>query len=447
MSNHLAIATVTVTLGKLVSDALNTTGIDSLGHPEYGPPKEKDPNSNKATAHIYLYHVTPDPARRNDDLPSRDSSGKLVGRPRAALNLHYLLAFYGNAAKLEPERMLGAVVRDLHARPLLSRHLIDKAIASADQEVRTALQGSNLKDSVDRVRFTPAAMSMDELSKLWSVFFQTKHALSVAYDASVVLIDAEESGPAAAPVLSRGEADRGAEAIADARSPFPVLENLHIGPLGDVGQEPLPRSFPAASVGDVLIFQGKNLAGDKVRLRFTHTRYGELGHPQFLVPLEPEIAVAERTPGSIRFTIGSDHTWRIGVYTVSVIVEKDGKESAGNNLTFLLAPKVVGITPKSVTIGDSLTIQCSPAVLASQPASLLLLDQEINRIGQGADSGQLQFSIQNLPPAVDAVIRLRVDGVESIPYERIYKTVDENGNEKETPPTLRFADSQKLTLT
>ncbi|HRJ53111.1 MAG TPA: DUF4255 domain-containing protein [Candidatus Thiothrix moscowensis] len=435
MSNHLAIATVTATLGQLVINALASSGVENV-NVEYGRPTGDIGGSGAAArkAHIHLYQVTPDAARRNDDTPTRDSTGRLVSRPRTALNLHYLIVFYGDAKTFEPERMLGAVVRNLHARPLLSSQMIRDVVSG-----NPALQASNLADAPDRVRFTPAVVSMDELSKLWSVFFQTPYALSVAYDANVVLIDAEESGPAAAPVLSRGEEDRGAEAIADAQSPFPVLETLHIGPPSDVGLEPLPRSFPAASLGNVLILRGRNFVGDRVQLRFSHTRYAEPGHPHFIAPLEHDVAAAERTHDSIRFAIDQNDEWRVGTYTVQIMVEKDGKEHVGNVLSFTLAPRILDITPDPVGSGEGslLTIQCSPAVLASQPVSLLLLDKKISSQERDADSDPLQFSMTTVPPAADVLVRLQVDGVDSIAYERVG-----------TPPTkLQIADSQKVTIT
>ena len=195
MSNHLAIATVTAALGRIAHAAAEASGVGSVGL-DFGRPNVSGDGPATRKIQIYLYQVSPNPALRNNDLPTRDSDGKLTNRPQAALDLHYLIAFYGNQQNLEAERMLGAVVRNLHARPLLSRQSIQETISS-----HAELAGSNLADAIEKVRFTPAATSLDELSKLWSVFFQTPHALSIAYRADVVLIEAEESGPSALPVL------------------------------------------------------------------------------------------------------------------------------------------------------------------------------------------------------------------------------------------------------
>src|SRR5207237_9390379 len=45
------------------------------------------------------------------------------------------------------------------------------------------------------VKITMANLSTDELSKLWSVFFQVPYQLSVAYQASVLLIEPDDTFP------------------------------------------------------------------------------------------------------------------------------------------------------------------------------------------------------------------------------------------------------------
>ena len=185
-------------------------------------------------ARLFLYQVSPSAALRNLDLPTRAANGTLTKRPTAAIDLHYLLAFYGNEGDLEPQRMLGAVVRDIHAKPVLLRQMIEDAIAS-----EPFLNGSNLGEAPEQVKFTPIALSLEEMSKLWSVFFQAPYALSVAYQGTVLLIESEETAQAALPVLRRGPEDQGVETEI---GPFP-------GALGDSrGRAAGRRATPAAAV-------------------------------------------------------------------------------------------------------------------------------------------------------------------------------------------------------
>ena len=91
MSNHLAIATVTAALGQIAQSAAESAVSGTalrFGRPPQAATDDKQIN-------IYLYQVGPHAGLRNADLPSRDATGKLSGRPRAALVLHYLISFYG----------------------------------------------------------------------------------------------------------------------------------------------------------------------------------------------------------------------------------------------------------------------------------------------------------------------------------------------------------------
>jgi hypothetical protein len=209
MSNFLAIATVTAVLKKNLYNAL----VDSEDQNISGAavttvrPDKLGNGSSERGVNIYLYMVTPNTALRNTDMPNRSSEGKLVQRPQIALDLHYLLTFYGEDKALEPQRLLGKVVRTLHTSPILTRHMIEKAINEYLNDTTdpsfSFLKSSNLADSLETIKFTPASLSLEELSKLWSVFFQTPYRLSVAYTASVILIESADTPQKALPVRER----------------------------------------------------------------------------------------------------------------------------------------------------------------------------------------------------------------------------------------------------
>jgi hypothetical protein len=198
MSNFLAIATITATLSKFLQGEV---GLDVPGAtvttmiPDGTAGGTPDPHVN-----IYAYQVTPNSALRNADLATRRADGSLIQRPQVALDIHYLLSFYGNEARLEPQRMLGSVVRTLHTRPVLTRAMIQAALQDPKFSF---LSLSDLTEQVERVRLTPTALNLEELSKLWSVFFQVRYAISIAYQASVVLIESEETPRTPLPVRDR----------------------------------------------------------------------------------------------------------------------------------------------------------------------------------------------------------------------------------------------------
>ena len=183
MCNALSIATVTAALGQIVDGAAKSA-VDGASLTMARPGDENHLPPQRV--HLYLYQVTPSDAPRNAHQPIGTGSDGTVQRPPAAVDLSYLLAFYGNPAEHEPERMLAAVVRDLHAHPLLTRDDILTAIANHSG----ILGASTLADAEEPVKITPSPLTFEDMSRLWSVFFQARHTLSVAYQASSVTIDA-----------------------------------------------------------------------------------------------------------------------------------------------------------------------------------------------------------------------------------------------------------------
>ncbi len=242
MSNFLAIASVTAALSEVLQTAVGddvTDAIVTTGRP--------DGTGTPATSvNVYLYQVTSNAALSNSDLPTRRANGELVHRPQAWLDLHYLLTFFGEEAAFVPQRLLGSAVRTLHSRPVLTRDLIRQTIANPRYD--DFLATSNLADAVDLVKFSPLSLSLEDLSKLWSVFFQTPYSLSVAYQASVVMIEGESSALSALPVRAR---------------------NIYVAPF----RQPIVEAVTsAAGVSEpivstsTLIVTGKGLRGDITQL-------------------------------------------------------------------------------------------------------------------------------------------------------------------------------------
>jgi len=288
MSNYLAIATITAALAQVVRDAVQSAvpGSDVV----LGRPEAPAGGAALARARLYLYQVSHNAGLRNADLPGRNAAGDLVKRPTAALNLHYLVAFYGDENTLETQRMLAAVARDLHTQPGLTRAMILNAAAS-----QAELNDSDLADAFEQVKFTPLDLSIDEWTKLWSVFFQTPHAPSLAYQASVVLIESVDRAPGGLPVLRRGDQDQGVDLRI---GPFPSLASLHIGDGLDADRRPRLPSLPAARLGDRLTFAGQNLGGDSVSIVFSN--------PRLANPIEVAIPAADRTASELRLILPSD---------------------------------------------------------------------------------------------------------------------------------------------
>ena len=126
MSNYLSIATVTASLKNVVENSLREAGHGARVTTDR--PKDPPASDTDGRVNIYLYQTSPNAALRNEDLPMRNGSGKLIQRSRAALNLHYLFSFYGDEARQESQQLMGLIVSLLHSQPFLNPAIIRSAI-------------------------------------------------------------------------------------------------------------------------------------------------------------------------------------------------------------------------------------------------------------------------------------------------------------------------------
>jgi hypothetical protein len=192
MSNYLAIATVTAVLRDMLQEAAGAA-VPGATVTARRPEAVNDGGQNKPLVNIFLYMVTTNAAWRNTDIEIRYSDSqnrareRIEKRPQTPLNLSYLFSFYGNELELEPHRLLGSVVSAIHANPRLPPQAIRSTVGRESH-----LRASDLEFQVaqiENVTLTPISLTLEELSNLWSVFFQVPYALSVAYMASTVLIE------------------------------------------------------------------------------------------------------------------------------------------------------------------------------------------------------------------------------------------------------------------
>lgn len=424
MSNSLAIATVTAALAAQITQSIQS--VVSGAQVMIGRPQATTPQDAAHWVQLFLYQVVPNAALRNADLATRNSSGKLVQRPQVALDLHYLLAFNGDEKELEPQRMLGAVARDLHANPILLPGSLENAINSWP-----LLTGSNLHEQSERVKITSLSLSLDELSKLWSVFFQTPYSLSLAYNASLVLIETDDLVEPALPVLQRGQNDRGVDTLLGA---IPQLEKIHIGFAEDTNLPALP-SLPNAWLGLRLSIHGLNLAGDNVSLRFHHARLGDLELP---------ISANDRSATAITFTLPNDaqaqQDWAAGRYSVVALITQGASVRISNPLILNLGVRITAITPANpiAIAGDgsaSLSLTVSPHILPEQDVTLLVGGRALAIQPLLAVGGQVDLVIPTADPLTLQPVYLRVDGVDSLPIARATN-----------PPRFVFDAAQQLEI-
>ncbi|ESA38844.1 hypothetical protein N836_30415 [Leptolyngbya sp. Heron Island J] len=198
MSNHLAIATVTAVLNKLLQEGIS----QDVPGAQITTQRPDAPGGNVAGARInaFLYHATPNTAWRNADIRTRRPKGDLVKHGQASLDLHYILTFYGNEQRLEPQRLMGSSIQTLVDSPLITQEMIRETVSSSTIQ---ELEGSTLAEQVQLVKFFPSDITTEELSRVWSVFFQIPYSLSFAYQATAVVIQGRKPGKSPLPVRSR----------------------------------------------------------------------------------------------------------------------------------------------------------------------------------------------------------------------------------------------------
>ncbi|MEO1079482.1 MAG: DUF4255 domain-containing protein [Pseudomonadota bacterium] len=395
MSNFLSIAVVSTTLRRLLQDAVQTdvTGATATTvRPDAPATQLPSPGVN-----IFLYQVTPNTAWVNADLPTRNANGSLVQRPMIALDLHYLLTFYGSDSNLEPQRVLGSAVRTLHAQPIVTADMIQATLdAAAVEDPAHFLLGSNLGNDVERVKFTQLPLSLEELSKLWSVLFQTPYSLSVAYMATVVLLEAEQSAQRALPVRVR---------------------SIGVVPFRRAQVDSIIDTDPANPMPDVIEINDEvELQGSQLDGQVSLIRVGE-------AELQP-VADSVRTDRMRLQLIDPD--LRAGIQGAQVLYE-NGSQS--NIVALVLRPEVTVDQP-AVTATE-LPIDFDPLVDREQRVTIYLNEQnppatraafaysfeapEFNGIADPLvpSTGRIVFAISNVQPA-SYLVRVQVGGAESV---------------------------------
>ncbi len=403
MSNSLAIATTTVVLGDIVQSGLGAVTGANVTNVR---PDEKETAAPDPEANVFLYQVTPNAALRNTDLPTRGTNGDLRRRPQLGLDLHYLISFYGDEAILEPQRLLGGAMSALHARPRVTRDaiqaIVDASPAADPTDPRRYLGETDLSEQVERITLTPLSLDLEQLSRLWSTLFRVPYVLSVAYDASVVLVESQVTPKPALPVR---------------------LHNVYVRPI----RRPRVERVVSEAGSDepilaetTIVAGGEHLRGDVTRLRIGETvvtpAVGDVAETEIRAKLAPPLFPAGTLRAGIQgaqvihlFDLGTPPTPHRGVES--------------NVAPFVLRPTITSTTVVEVADADPpawiVTVVAEPPIAPDQRV-VLLLDA-----ASGDEAYSFEARSRKLPGdpveiRVEAVAtgaylaRIQVDGAESL---------------------------------
>jgi hypothetical protein len=388
VSNALAIAAVTETFSRIIEQAAQTAVAGAI----ISNSAPRAPASNDPTVSVYLFHVAESAHFRSADLPTRNPRGTLVTPPRIGLELDYLVSFYGQSEELERERMIGQVASTVHGRPLLSPEAIQTAI---DDQIALDpthfLLGADLSAQVEGVRVCPLDLDLEAMSKLWSVFFQEPHTLSIAYRISIVLIEVEAMQDEGLPVQVRQ--------IRAVPVGAPVILSV------------APASLPFSLSGSTLDLIGTGLAAEQVRVLFDG------------VAAPPQLVTANRVVVPVPVTLAAG----IRVLHVAHMVEWGSPNAPdprplieSNRVAFALQP-IVESSPAAVATPGPLAVDVLPEVQPGQTVRLILRETPASARGAApqlfeveqtvdAATGTLSFDLTGTPTG-EYWLRVGVDAV------------------------------------
>lgn len=397
MSNYLAVATVTATIQRTLQAAvqqdLEGARVTTVRPSDIG-------NGTPETGvNLFLYQVVSNPALNNIDATPLRSRGTPTRR-QAAVDLYYMFSFYGNEAELEPQRLLGSVMRTLNDKRVINQDMIR---AACRDSTLPFLQRSNLADQVQQISVVPLDLNLEDLSKAWSVFFQTPYMLSIAYKVLVVLVEGEE-----APARNLPIRDRRTNGL------VPFLQQPQVEQVmaqGGIAEAILSNS--------TLTITGKQLKGDwatRVRLFGVEVTPTEVSAEQIVVPL----------------SLVPANTIRAGIQSLQVVHPNQtgelsrgrGKES--NAAPFVLRPRLLTVELTQVEGEDDdlrsgqLQLQANLTIGAKQRVVAALNEWSGDRSTsylfdatlRDQDGTSVTIPFQGVKPG-EYLVRLMIDGAES----------------------------------
>ncbi|RYY36999.1 MAG: DUF4255 domain-containing protein [Sphingobacteriaceae bacterium] len=412
MSTALAIASVTHVLKDLLNNGIidrDITGVvgGNVVVTALSPDKIDTSTNERTQLNLFMYQVSPNAGWASQGMPSRNNNGDIISNPPLALDLHYLLTAYGTV-ELHTEILLGYGMQLLHENPILSKSAIKNSL-SPPQTISgndlpanlKALSTSGLEQQAESIKITPQALTVDELSKLWTAF-QAKYRPTAAYKITVVLIESKRPFKASLPVKSR---------------------NIYVLPFKNATIDKLLSQQTDADTivegqkilpGYNLVLQGLSLYAENVVVKIDEFN---------IVPNDGKLTdslITIKLPAGLKAGIH-------GIQLVSTIAmgtpELPHKGFSSNSLAFILSPVITSVTINTVTgTGNAprsanVVLNIDPALGENQKVILLLNEVSVNPLIDAAFYSFLDPAFTISSPFVPVKqITFRVSGVKAGKY-------------------------------
>jgi len=289
---------------------------------------------------IYLYHVSEDPALKNQPPASTSTDSTPVRYTPMALNLYYLITTDAKAdteiLMLDAQLLLGLAIKTLHDYPLISD----------DTEIDTnnIFEDVGLDKTDTRLRITMQPLAQNEAVNYWTAG-QSPLRLSAYYNVSVVLLEPEPPPSRTGLVLDYGVHTfvTGAPRLSSSRNELSV-SIPGSGVSQDIELQPAQVPF-----GGRFELNGVNLSGDDTRCLIANNRWD--------APLTADMgwgvtATAERIIATVQDQIDGQDILP-GIYTAKALVTEyrrmpDGStrsfEKSSNQTPFTITPRIDSIS-------------------------------------------------------------------------------------------------------
>jgi hypothetical protein len=343
MSTTAALAATTQMLRSVLLDATSTLWAKLGSTPSISAvPPDRIATEEGDQLNVFLYRTSLNPGWRDAGLPVRAANGSRLTQPPLALDLHYVISAHCKA-DLHAELLMGASMEALHGMSVLTASAISKYYSQTTPpgitpDVWTLVSTAQLDQQPEQVTVSFENMSIDDISKLWSVLGE-KYRPSAAYLVTVVLLQPDGPVHAAIPVMQ--PAGLGVAPIL-----LPRLASFSPGTI--VWGDPAP-----------LHLVGANLLGSATQVVF--------GTDAVASP------AATSTPSAIDVVLPSSA--RAGLQPVRVrhqaVISGSGLPTTAdqsNRLALFVAPKQPAVTAGTGTV----TVQLTPPVDPGQHVQLLL---------------------------------------------------------------------------
>lgn len=166
--------TVIGDIGETLKDLLDRDPWDDISSkPEitFSSPREiKDESGNSNKVSLFLYEVLENPYMRNQEPGGFENLYNML--PPLVVDLLYLVTPYSKD-KTQEKYILGKVMQIFYNNSILTGTILHGSLSGSDERIKLLYQ----------------PMSLDDLTKIWTVFQDVGYRLSISYLVTPVKID------------------------------------------------------------------------------------------------------------------------------------------------------------------------------------------------------------------------------------------------------------------